>query len=433
MTQSQNRPGLPENWKKNFFIVWVGQAFSLLGSSLVSFALIWWMTKTTGSAIVLTTAMLVALLPEVFLSPFAGALVDRFNRKKVMILADAAIAAATLVLGLLFWLGVVQIWHVYVLLFIRSLGGIFHWPAMSASTSLMVPEKELSRIAGLNQAIRGGLNIVGPPLGALLLEFLPMFGVLFVDIGTAALAITALLFVTIPQPKNAQLAELITPRQLLKDVGSGFKYIYAWSGLFALLVGASFLNFFLAPTSALMPLLVVEHFQGQAWHLSALEAVFGIGVVVGSLVLSVWGGFRKRVLTSLMGVFGIAIGTLIVGLAPATVFFIALIGMGVLGLTIPFANGPLQAIVQAKVAPEMQGRVFSTIASLASVMQIPAMLIAGPISEGIGVRTWYIISAAGCLMIVAILLMMPSVIHLEDNHNPVVPSVELPLQENQPS
>ena len=168
MTSAPNSSVLPQNWKKNFLVVWIGQAFSLLGSSLVSFALVWWMTTTTGSAVILTTAMLVSLLPEVFLSPFAGALVDRLNRKKVMIIADTCIAVATLVMGLLFWLDVVQLWHIYVLLFFRSLGGAFQWPAMSASISLMVPEKELGRIAGLNQAVRGVLNIIGPPLGALL-------------------------------------------------------------------------------------------------------------------------------------------------------------------------------------------------------------------------------------------------------------------------
>lgn len=420
----ENNPSiLPDNWKKNFFVVWVGQAFSLLGSSLVSFALVWWMTTSTGSAVILTTAMLVSLLPEVFLSPFAGALVDRLNRKNVMIISDACIAAATLVIGLLFWLDVVQLWHVYVLLFIRSLGGAFQWPAMSASISLMVPEKELGRIAGLNQAIRGVLTIVGPPLGALLLSLLPIYGVLFIDIGTAAIAIIALLFVIIPQPVQTGLLAVITPRQVLQDVGSGFRYIFNWKGLFVILIGVSFINFFLAPTSALMPLLVTDHFQGYAWHLGILDSAFGIGVVAGSLGLTAWGGFKKKIVTSLAGITGISIGTLIVGLAPAPWFLMAVAGMALMGLTIPFANGPFHALIQSKVAPEVQGRVFSTIASMASVMQIPAMLISGPIADGIGIHTWYYISAAGCFAIVVLMRAMPAVMHIEENHmvKPAVP------------
>lgn len=431
MNPENNPPVLPENWKKNFFVVWVGQAFSLLGSSLVSFALVWWMTTSTGSAVILTTAMLVALLPEVFLSPFAGALVDRLNRKKVMIIADTCIAAATLVMGLLFWLDVVQLWHVYVLLFIRSLGGAFQWPAMSASISLMVPEKELGRIAGLNQAIRGVLNIVGPPLGALLLSLLPMYGVLFIDIGTAAIAIIALLFVIIPQPLQTQLTSMITPKQVLKDVGLGFQYIFHWKGLFVILIGVSFINFFLAPTSALMPLLVTDHFQGNAWNLGILDSAFGIGVVAGSLGLTAWGGFKKKIVTSLAGITGIAAGTLIVGLAPANLFMMAVAGMALMGLTIPFANGPFHALIQSKVAPEVQGRVFSTIASMASVMQIPAMLISGPIADGMGIHTWYYISAAGCLAIVILMRAMPAVMHIEENHA-VQPAVSS-LAENTPA
>src|SRR5512137_1696216 len=191
---------LPLNWKKPFFIVWTGQIFSLLGSGLVQFALVWWLTKTTGSPVVLASATLAAILPGVFLGPFAGALVDRWNRRLVMIVADTAIAVVTIFLALLFWMGVIQPWHVFVVLFLRSLGGVFHYNAMSASTSLMVPEKHLARVAGLNQTLQGVLNIATPPLGALLLELLEMYYVVAVDVVTAAIAVTTLLFVAIPQP-----------------------------------------------------------------------------------------------------------------------------------------------------------------------------------------------------------------------------------------
>lgn len=130
----------PLNWKRTFFSVWVGQAFSLLGSELVQFSLIWYLTEKTGSVFVLATASFVALLPRVFLSPISGALVDRWNRQKVMIYADALIAAATMILAGIFWLEYIQVWQIYVILFIRSLGSGFHWPAMQASTSLLVPK-----------------------------------------------------------------------------------------------------------------------------------------------------------------------------------------------------------------------------------------------------------------------------------------------------
>ena len=155
---------LHSNWKIPFFAIWAGQAFSLIGSGLVQFALVWWLTSTTGSATVLATGTLVAILPGVVLGPFAGALVDRWNRRIVMMAADGFIALATLGLAVLYALGAMQIWHVYVIMFLRSLGGASHWPAMQASTSLMVPEEHLARVAGLNQTMQGALNIVAPPI-----------------------------------------------------------------------------------------------------------------------------------------------------------------------------------------------------------------------------------------------------------------------------
>jgi DHA3 family macrolide efflux protein-like MFS transporter len=188
-TQLQNMPVSPATvyWKTRFFTIWSGQAFSLLGSMLVQFALVWWLTSATGSATVLATATLVAMLPQVFLSPFAGALVDRWNRRVVMMMADSTIAVSSLVLAYLFATDQAQIWHVYAIMFIRSAGAAFHWPAMQASTSLMVPQEHLSRVAGFNQMLQGAMSIIAPVLGAVLIVVLPMQGVLLIDVFTAML------------------------------------------------------------------------------------------------------------------------------------------------------------------------------------------------------------------------------------------------------
>jgi DHA3 family macrolide efflux protein-like MFS transporter len=160
-------------WKKTFFLIWTGQAFSLFGSELVQFALVWFLTKQTGSASVLAMASFVALLPKVFISPFIGALIDRWNRQKVMIFADLFIATFTLILVVIFWMDRVQVWHIYAIMFIRALGSSFHWPAMQSSTSLMVPKDQLSRISGMNQTLQGAQGILAPMVAALLLDALP--------------------------------------------------------------------------------------------------------------------------------------------------------------------------------------------------------------------------------------------------------------------
>jgi DHA3 family macrolide efflux protein-like MFS transporter len=404
------------SWKRTFFVIWIGQAFSLLGSNLVQFALVWWLTKTTGSPAVLATATFVALLPNVFLAPFAGALVDRWNRRKVMILADAIIAIATLVLVILFWSGLIQIWHVYLIMFIRALGSTFHWPAMRASTSLLVPEKQLSRIAGLNESLGGLMNIASPPMGALLLEALPMQQVLSIDIFTAILAILPLLFISIPQPKKSLSVNAITPKQLLADVAEGYRYMVKWTGLFILSIMATIVNFMINPAFTLTPLLVTKYFNGDVWHLSWMESVFSIGVVTGGLVLSLWGGFKRRIYTTLMGVTGMGLGILLITFAPQNMFILAIIGMAIAGFMNPITNGPIFSIMQTRVAPEMQGRVFTLLNSLTSAMSPLGMLAAAPVAEQFGIRAWFLLGGISCILLAAVGLLIPAVVHIEDNH-----------------
>ena len=193
---------LPKNWAVRFFTIFTGQAFSLFGSSLVQFALIWYLTQKTGSATVLATASLFGMLPQILLGPIAGTVVDRGNRRLIMILSDATIAVFTLLLAYLFWSGSVEIWHIYLISAVHSAGGAFHYPAMSASTSLMVPKAPLSRVAGANQTMQGLVSIVAPPVGALLVAVMATENMLMIDVVTAVMGISPLLFYSFPQPKQ---------------------------------------------------------------------------------------------------------------------------------------------------------------------------------------------------------------------------------------
>jgi DHA3 family macrolide efflux protein-like MFS transporter len=303
-----------------FFILWMGQAVSLLGSQLVQFALIWWLTQETGSATVLAVASLVGLLPRVVLGPFIGALVDRWNRKHIMLVADSLIALVTIVLAFLFLSGEVRIWQIYMIMFVRSVGGGFHGPAMTASTSLMVPKKHLSRIQGLNQMLNGGLNIISGPLGAVLLDLMPIEGILGVDVITALFAIVPLFFIFVPQPESNQ-AHIGKVSTVWQDVRVGFRYMMGWTGLMIIAMMAVVINMLFTPAFSLLPLLVREHFGGEAIQLGAIESTFGIGVVVGGLLLGAWGGFKRRVLTSMLGLMGAGLGVLMLGLLPPSWLF----------------------------------------------------------------------------------------------------------------
>lgn len=391
-TNPPSEPGRGPRWQVPFFTIWTGQAFSLIGSLLVQFSLIWWLTRTTGSGTVLATASLVGLLPQVFLGPVIGALVDRWNRRLTMIAADSLIALATLALAYLFSQGLAQIWHVYALMFIRAVGSGFHWPAMQASTSLMIPKEHLARIQGFNQLLNGGFNIIAAPLGALMLDLLPLQGVLAVDVGTALLAILPLLFIPIPQPKPTLDAAQVNAEKpsVWREIQAGLRYVWSWPGLVLILGMAMLINFTLNPAFSLLPLLVSEHFQGQSWHFATLQSLEGIGILSGGLLLGVWGGFKRRIFTSLTGLILLSIGVLAVGLAPAPAFWLAAGAMLLVGFAMPVTNGPLLAAVQAAVKPEMQGRVFTLIQSGASAMMPLGMIIAGPVADTLGVQTWFI-------------------------------------------
>ncbi|UCF09380.1 MAG: MFS transporter [Candidatus Bipolaricaulota bacterium] len=399
-------------WKRNFFTIWIGQQLSLVGSRAAQFALVWWLTTTTGSATVLATATMVALLPQILLGPFAGAYVDRWNRRRVMMVADGFIALVALWLALMFWSGAIQVWHLYVALLARSLGEAFHWPAMAASTTLMVPEKHLARIGGLNQAVHGVLNVVGAPLGALLLSLLPLHGVMFVDVATAAFAVLPLVFIMIPQPERR---EALAKPTVWRDVREGLVYLRGWRGMVILLSGIMLLKIAMTPAFSLMPLLVRSHFGRGATDLALLEAVAGIGIIVGGLTLTAWGGFRRKIYTALMSLVGIGIALIGFGVAPASLFWVAVGVGGLLGFAIPFADGTFIAVLQSTVAPAVQGRVFGLIASLSSLTSPVGLALAGPITDLLGLQIWYLVAGVVCLAQGVAFFFVPSVLQIE-NH-----------------
>jgi DHA3 family macrolide efflux protein-like MFS transporter len=428
-------------WQGPFFTIWTGQQLSLIGSMLAGFALVWWLTERTGSATVLATASLVQMLPRIVLGPFAGALVDRWNRRKVMIVADTVIAVVSAWLAYLFWTDALQIWHVYVIMAVRSIGGTFHWPAMSASTSLMVPDEHLARVSGINQTMHGILQIVSPPLGALLVSVMPVYSIMAIDVVSAAFAIVPLFFVHIPQPERraaavdaGTAATAKSKPSLLDDMREGFQYVWSWPGLRSLLIMATVLNFLLNPAGSLMPLLITKHFGGGAAQLGLTNSLWGVGVVLGGLLLSVWGGFKRRIVTSMAGVIGLGVGALLIGFAPSSAFWLAIAGMFLLGLTNPLANGPINAIFQSVIAPDMQGRAFTLIGSACGAMSPIGMAIAGPVADALGVQSWYVVGGVACVLMSTLAFMSPTVMNIESNHGqPEAKEEPVPLSADVPA
>ena len=365
----------------------------MLGSHLVGFAFVWHLTETTGSATVLALGTLMSMLPQVIVSPFAGALVDRWNRKMVMIVFDCITALFTLIVAILFLLDSAHIWHIFMAMFIRSACSQFQWAAMSASTTLMVPKKHLSRVAGANLSLNGIMNIIGPALGALLIALLPMQAVLFIDVSTAGLAVIPLLFFAIPQPK-------ISPEKangkhtILTDLAEGWNYVVGWPSLLSIIIISMLVNLLITPAFSLLPLVITEHFGMGAYELGFINSAFGIGVIVGGLVLSAWGGFKNRILTSIAALTLSGGALLAIGLAPSNYYLLAVTGMAIFGFLNPMVNGPLMAVLQAKVEPDIQGRVFTLLTAGAGLASPLGLIIAGPVSDATNNQIWFLVGGA---------------------------------------
>jgi MFS transporter, DHA3 family, macrolide efflux protein len=428
-----------EKWRFRFFTIRFGQVFSMLGSGLVGFAFVWYLTEQTGSATILTLGSLMNILPNIIIAPIAGALVDRWNRKAVMAIFDVITALFTLLVAVMFILDNAKIWQIFVVMFIRSACGLFQWAAMTASTSLMVPKKHLARISGFNQALQGIINISGPALGAFFISVMPIQGVLMIDVFTAVLAVGPLLFFRIPQPvRNGTRAapKALGKTSIWQDLAEGWKYVVGWPGLLAVILLAMLVNFLVNPAFSLLPLLVTDHFGKGAYELGFIDSAFGIGVIAGSLVLSIWGGFKNKIVTSLLSLSISGLAVLSVGLAPSNMYLLALAGMTLFGFLNPITNGPLFAIIQTYVEPEMQGRVLSLLNAGAAFASPLGLAIAGPIADATNNnQLWFIIGGILTFLAGLIAFFIPPILQIgdgrEDKETPEGAAIaSLPLSES---
>lgn len=392
-------------------VIWVSQAFSLFGSAVVEFALAWYLTIKTGSATILATSMLVAILPQVILGPFIGPYIDRWDRKRIMILADAAISTMTLGLAILFWLDVIQIWHIYAAMAGRAIGQSFHFPASTAAVTMIVPEKDLTRAAGLNQSLQGVITIAGPPAGAFLFGILPVQGLLAVDIITCVIAIVCLLPISIPHPTRA-IIRLKT--SVMKEMADSFRYIWKWKGLTALIIISAIISLFIMPAFTLLPIMVNQSLGGDVLKLGWLQAAFGVGIISGGLLLGVWPGFKKRVLTGLTGIIICGLSTISLGLTSRGWFEVGLASSFGIGFGMSFANSPIMAVLQATVEKNMQGRVFSLIGSISSAIIPLGLAAAGPASDAIGIGSLFYICGIAIIITAIVFFFNPTLMNLEN-------------------
>lgn len=413
---------MSNNWKKTFYIIWSGELFSTLTSSIVGYAIAFWLSIETKSAEVLAYAMIAALLPQALLGMFTGVFIDRWSRKMVMICADGFIAFCTAILSLMFYLGRVEIWQVYILLAMRSVGSAFHTPAMQASIPLLAPEGELMRISGVNQVISSLSNIAGPALAAILISVMDMWFVLMFDIGGAIIACTALLFVVIPNP-HKKVDGTVKKQNLWMEMKEGLSAIFEKKGLGILFIFDIIAMFFIIPVAALFPLITLNHFGGDTYDMSLIEIIWGVGALVGGAMLGV--RFMKRMnKVMVMNVSDVITGItfFLTGFLSPTGFayFVVLTAIG--GVAGAMSMGAYTVVLQTNIATERLGRVFSIYESVTLVPAMIGLVATGFIADGIGITNAFVIAGIALLTTGTSLLCIPSVRKLgritEGHHTP---------------
>lgn len=397
------------NWKKTFAIIWSGQFFSTLTSSIVGYAVVFWLSLHTKSATVLAYAMIASLLPQLVLGLFTGVFVDRWSRKRTMILADSFIAACTGILCLMFYLGKVDVWQIYILLALRSAGSAFHTPAMQASIPLLAPETELMRISGVNQMIYSISSITGPAIAALLINLFDMTYVLMLDVIGATIACTSLLFVFIPNPEKPENTE----RNILKEVKVGLHAIFSKRGLAWLFLCEVVVMFFILPISALFPLFTIEYFMGGSYEMSIVEIAWGIGMLLGGALLGIkmMKQFNKVILIAITCII-VGLTFLFSGVLPSNGFIAFAVLTGIGGIAVAIWSGSFTVILQTKIDQSVLGRAFSIYDSLTLMPSIPGLLATGFIAEAIGLTNAFIYSGIAVCMVGVVLFFIPSTVRL---------------------
>lgn len=403
MTTESNK----NNWQRTFAFIWVGQLFSTITSSVVSFAIIFWLSVRTGSAEVLAYSTLASMMPHLVLGLFTGVLIDRWNRKRIMIIADMYVAALTAVMAVLFYTGNVHLGFIYTLLALRSIGSAFHSPAMEASVPLLAPEDRLMRVAGVNNMIFSVSTIAAPAIAALFISIFDMTWVLMLDVIGALIACTSLLFVTIPNPVKAPEGETDVNQGSLKaefrkffmEFRQGINEIKKRRGIMWMFIFTVFASLAMVPVSTLFPLMTLDHFAGDTYKMSFIEITWGVGMLLGGVLMTLpkFKFDNVKLINSSYIVLGASF--LFSGFLPPEGFYLfsgfSLIG----GIAGAIFWGAFTVLLQTSIDPGVLGRVFSIHGSLIMIPAMFSLVATGYIADTIGITNTFIIGGASLILI----------------------------------
>jgi MFS transporter, DHA3 family, macrolide efflux protein len=375
-------------WKKKAALFLSSQSLSLFGSMLVQYAIIWHVTLTTQSGAILTIATIAGFLPQILISLFAGVWADRYNRKFLIIAADLLTAGSTLVLAILFMAGYQELWLLFLVSGIRSVGAGVQSPAVNAMLPQIVPTDKLIRVNGINGTIQPFIMIASPVASGALLSFSRLEYIFFIDVVTAILAVGLLLVLKVAPHSKATAQQ---QAGYLADLREGLVYIGQNRTIKTLFIFFAFIFFLIAPVAFLTPLLVARSFGEEVWRLTANEVTFFGGSILGGIILTSWGGFKNHFRT--LGLSCIVWAVLFSGLGLARDFNLYLALMFLSGIPMPFFGATTVTLLQETVQADMQGRVFGLQQLIGNIVMPGGMLLFGPLSDVVAIETLLVLSS----------------------------------------
>lgn len=384
------------NWKRTAGLFLVSQSVSLFGSMLVQYAILWYVTLGSMSGGMMMLMTVLGFLPTFFMAPFAGVWADRYDRKKLIIFADAFIALVTIGLVIVYASGFEGFWPLLVASFFRSIGQGIQQPAVGAIIPQFVPTDKLARVQGIFQTISSLTMILAPITAGALMTFAPLTTIFFVDIITAAVAVIIMaLFIKVPPHEKALSTEKVS---YFTDLKLGFKYVREHKYLVRFFGFSALVMFLAAPVAMLSPLQVARSFGAEVWRLTAIEITFFVGMSLGGIVISAWGGFRNRIHTLAMAGFALGLFTFLMGM-PVD-FWVYITFMGLVGLFMPLYMTPSTVLLQEQVEPNYLGRVFGVMTMINTALMPMGMVLFGPLADIPGVTIELLLLITGAALAV---------------------------------
>ncbi len=375
-----------------------GQMLSFLGSIIVQFTILWWITIETQSAIMLSIASALMFLPQVLIMPFAGVISDRWNRKSIMMTADGLQALLTLFLFFSFQFGFINISFVLVMYTCRSLLQAFHWPAYNAVIPTMIPKEHLSRINGTNFLFTGLIQIIGPMVAATMYAFFELKYIFLLDVVTFITAVIPLILTKVPKPIRSETTE--KKPSMFKEFKIGLKETLAIPGLLSLIMYAMLCNFFTRPYTVLMPYFIGIVHLGTAFDLALVMGFMQAGNIIGAIISTVKKEWKHKIAETMIFSIIVFIGYAAVIFAPPGNFVFMGVSLFFVGLMFPIMITIYMTILQTSVAQDKVGRITSIDHMLSMLITPIASIIAGPLSELIGLQALYIASAIGGIAVI---------------------------------